>query len=136
MNLLSILLYAMVLLPGRSVWFHGDIKFHLQLSMQANDAKGVAACMEDAITFEYQNTSATKNKAGVEKALIGFFAKYKCKSFKIDNQGYFNNRTRHMEGIYESINKHKFQVYFEAVYDEKEADYHLSRMMIEKIGEN
>ncbi len=128
----------MTILPGETAiaLVHGDIKFHLQLSMQTNDAKGIAAYVEDAIPFEYQNTITTKNKAGVEKELKSFFAQNRYKSFKIDNQGTFKNLTRHMEGIYETINKQKFQVYFEAVYDEKEAHHHLSRMMIEKIEEN
>ncbi len=138
MNLVSIVLYSMLLLPGKpaNAVVHGDIKFHLQLSMQTNDAKGIAAYIEDAIVFEHQNTSGTKTKAEVEKALIVFFAKNKYKAFKIDNQGTFKNLTRHMEGIYETTNNQKFHVYFEAVYDEKEAHHHLSKMAIEKIEQN
>lgn len=138
MNLISILFCALVLMSGKTTnaWLHGDIKYHLQLSMQTNDAKGIAAYVEDAIAFEYKNIRFTKNKAGVEKALNEFFAQNKCGSFKIEHQGTYANLTRHMEGIFEALNKQKFQVYFEAVYDEKEAHYHLSRIILERIEEN
>lgn len=132
-TLLAILL--LVVSTGAAL-AHGDIKFHLQLSMQSNDARGIAAYVEEAIVFEYKNTQSVKGKADVEKILSSFFSQNKYKAFSINNHGTFKNGIRHMEGIYETTNHQKFQVYFEAVYDEKEAHHHLSKMIIEKIEEN
>jgi hypothetical protein len=132
-----ILLAILFLIAGTGAALaHGDIKFHLQLSMQSNDARGIASYVEEAISFEYKNTRSVKGKADVEKILTSFFSQNKYKAFAISNQGTFKNGIRHMEGIYETTNNQKFQVYFEAVYDEKEAHHHLSKIIIEKIEEN
>jgi hypothetical protein len=116
---------------------HGDIKFHLQLAMQVGDAHGIAATMEDEpeITLEYMDVKQKQTKQGLEKKMQEFFSANKPDSFSIMHNGQFQNGVRHMTGIFINTKGERFEVYFEAVYDEVEAHHHLSYMRIEKIAE-
>jgi hypothetical protein len=131
--LIPILLFT--LFASNKATAHGDIKFHLQLAMQMGDAKGIAATMEDEpeITLEYLDKREKKSKIELEKVMSTFFAENKPDSFVITHNGQFQNGVRHMTGIFINTKGEKFEIYFEAMYDEVEAHHHLSYMRIEKL---
>jgi hypothetical protein len=138
MNIKNLITLALLVIGTSSkIFAHGDIKFHLQLAMQVGDAKGIAATMEDhpEITLEYMDVKQQQSKLGLEKKMQEFFAVNKPDSFSITHNGQFQNGVRHMTGIFINTKGERFEIYFEAIYDEVEAHHHLSYMRIEKIQE-
>src|SRR5688500_782612 len=104
-----------LLFANTLVFAHGDIKFHLQLSLEMADAKGVVALVEDKADFEYGDGRVSKTTIELKTALESFFKENPPQSFQFTNHGYFKDQKRHMEGIYITKSGKKFQLYFEAV---------------------